>query len=67
MSNFGDGVIGRFEFYILNFEFSGVILSRMQKYELTLFLDGKTTPAKKKSQREIIEKIIQYFGQHIGG
>lgn len=38
----------------------------MQKYELTLFLDGKATPAKKKSVREDVEKIVSTFKGKVG-
>lgn len=31
----------------------------MNTYELTVVLDGKTTPAKKKSAQELIEKIVK--------
>lgn len=33
----------------------------MNKYELTLILPGKTTPAKKKSVLESVEKIVKLF------
>lgn len=33
----------------------------MNKYELTLILEGKTTAAKKKSVLESVEKIIKIF------
>ncbi len=31
----------------------------MNKYELTLVLDGKTTPAKKKAVQKLIEELIK--------
>ncbi|MDP3994756.1 MAG: 30S ribosomal protein S6 [bacterium] len=31
----------------------------MNKYELTVILDGKTTPAKKKTFQELLEKLIK--------
>ena len=31
----------------------------MNKYELTVVLDGKTTPAKKKSFQELLEKLVK--------
>ena len=31
----------------------------MNKYELTVVLDGKTTPAKKKTFQELLEKLIK--------
>ena len=31
----------------------------MQKYELTVLLDGKTTSAKKKSVRDEVEKLVK--------
>ena len=30
----------------------------MRKYELTVVLDGKATPAKKKSVTELVEKVV---------
>jgi len=42
----------------LKLGFSNDILSRMQKYELTLVLDGKASAAKKKAVTESIEKIV---------
>jgi len=37
----------------------------MNKYELTLLLDGKTTPAKKKAVLEKIEKLVSFYGGKI--
>lgn len=31
----------------------------MQKYELTIVLDGKTTSAKKKTFQELLEKLVK--------
>jgi len=31
----------------------------MQKYELTVVLDGKTIPAKKKAFQELLEKLVK--------
>ena len=31
----------------------------MNKYELTVVLDGKTTPAKKKTFQELLEKLVK--------
>lgn len=31
----------------------------MNKYELTVVLDGKTTPAKKKAFQELLEKLVK--------
>lgn len=42
------------------------ILSRMQKYELTLVLDGKMTPVKKKSTRGDVEKLVATFKGKVG-
>ena len=33
----------------------------MQKYELTVVLDAKSTPAKKKALGETVEKIVKVF------
>jgi small subunit ribosomal protein S6 len=38
----------------------------MQKYELTVVLDGKVTPAKKKSVRASLEKVIASLKGKIG-
>ena len=38
----------------------------MQKYELTIVLDGKVTPAKKKSVRADVEKLISSAKGKIG-
>ena len=38
----------------------------MQKYELTVVLDGKVTPAKKKSVRGDIEKLVSTFKGKVG-
>jgi len=38
----------------------------MQKYELTLVLDGKATPAKKKSVRAALEKTISTLKGKVG-
>lgn len=38
----------------------------MQKYELTVVLDGKVTPAKKKTLRESVEKTVDLFKGKIG-
>lgn len=38
----------------------------MEKYELTVVLDGKVTPAKKKAARESIEKMVQLFKGKVG-
>ena len=38
----------------------------MQKYELTIVLDGKATAAKQKAVRETIEKIIKILKGKIG-
>lgn len=42
------------------------ILCRMQKYELTLVLDGKATAAKKKAVQGLIEKIVKTFKGKVG-
>jgi len=41
-------------------------LLAMQKYELTVVLDGKTTPAKKKSVRASVEKFITSLKGKVG-
>ncbi|OGM87397.1 30S ribosomal protein S6 [Candidatus Woesebacteria bacterium RIFOXYD1_FULL_40_21] len=38
----------------------------MQKYELTLVLDGKATAAKKKSIQEFIEKVVKTVKGKVG-
>jgi len=38
----------------------------MQKYEMTVVLDGKTTPAKKKAVRESLEKTITSLKGKVG-
>jgi small subunit ribosomal protein S6 len=38
----------------------------MQKYELTVVLDGKATPAKKKAVRALVEKIVTSLKGKIG-
>ena len=38
----------------------------MEKYELTLVLDGKTTPAKRKALMVTVEKIIEILKGKIG-
>lgn len=38
----------------------------MNKYELTLILDGKTTPAKKKSYLEVLQKQVKLFKGVVG-
>ena len=38
----------------------------MEKYELTVVLDGKVTPAKKKSVRESVEKTVTLFKGKVG-
>jgi small subunit ribosomal protein S6 len=38
----------------------------MQKYELTIVLDGKATTAKQKAVKETIEKIVKILNGKIG-
>jgi small subunit ribosomal protein S6 len=38
----------------------------MEKYELTLVLDGKTTPAKRKAVAATVEKIVAILKGKIG-
>jgi small subunit ribosomal protein S6 len=37
----------------------------MSKYELTVVIPGKSTPAKKKSVRSVVEKLIKTFNGKI--
>jgi small subunit ribosomal protein S6 len=39
---------------------------RMQKYELTLVLDGKASAAKKKSSTDLIEKVVAISKGKVG-
>ena len=39
---------------------------RMQKYELTLVLDGKASAAKKKAATELIEKVVAISKGKVG-
>lgn len=51
----------------MNFDFSNVILAFiMQKYELTVVLDGKATPAKKKIVRASVEKFVTSLKGKVG-
>ena len=42
------------------------IISRMQKYELTVLVDGKLTPAKRKTLKETIEKAVGLLKGKVG-